>query len=118
MDDNSEETEESCHESQRSGSLEKELLAMVKEQGSGGAECLKPQRNLEKLSGGMHQLSTDLSEFMIETNNSKLLLKKKEIEMSQYRLAKIHAVMFDTSHQIVKEELRDELLSALAECRK
>ena len=41
---------------------------------------------------------------MIETNNSKLLLKKKEIEMSQDRLAKIHAVVLDSSHQIVKEK--------------
>ena len=54
MDDNSEETEESCHENQRSFSLEKELLAMVKEQDrvqgttsvvSGGGGYLKSQRN-------------------------------------------------------------------------
>ena len=37
--------------------------------------------------------------------------------MSQNRLVKIHAVMLDSSQQIVKEELRDELLFALAECR-
>ena len=38
--------------------------------------------------------------------------------MSQDRLAKIHAVMLDSSQQLVKEEIRDELLSALAECTK
>ena len=47
----------------------------------------------EKLSGEVHQLSTDFVRIYDRNKQLETIVKKREIEMSQDRLAKIHAVM-------------------------